>query len=129
VARIIVLDAGPLGLAGKAPGNPDGDRCRAWLQALDAAQVRAVAPEIADYEVRRELLRRGATTGIIRLDRLESVLDDERRPPLPVPRDRCPAVGHDRGLTRPCPDSSNWVRAGNARNTKHETEWSVRQPY
>lgn len=72
MARIVVLDAGPLGLASKAEGKPDADRCVAWIAALDAAGVLIVAPEIADYEVRRELLRTGATAGIVRLDDLES---------------------------------------------------------
>jgi predicted nucleic acid-binding protein len=34
-----------------------------------------VAPEVADYEVRRELLRVGATAGIVRLEDLESSID------------------------------------------------------
>jgi predicted nucleic acid-binding protein len=75
VARIVVLDAGPLGLASQARGKPDADRCRVWIDALEAAGVRVVAPEIADYEVRRELLRAGATAGVRRLDRLIGSLD------------------------------------------------------
>lgn len=74
MARIIVLDSGPLSLASKAPGKPDGDRCRAWLLVLEAIGVQFIAPEIADYEVRRELLRVGATTAIDRLDRLEAIM-------------------------------------------------------
>jgi hypothetical protein len=31
--------------------------CTAWLASLVASRVRIVVPEIADYEVRRELLR------------------------------------------------------------------------
>jgi predicted nucleic acid-binding protein len=75
VARIIVLDAGPLGLASKPRGKPDADTCRVWIRTLDAAGARVVVPEIADYEVRRELIRAGATAGVARLDLLESVLD------------------------------------------------------
>ena len=74
MARIIVLDAGPLGLASKARGKPDADRCRAWILALGVAGARVVAPEIADYEVRRELIRARKTTGLARLDRLEAGL-------------------------------------------------------
>lgn len=74
MGRIIVLDASPLGLAAKAIGKADGDRCRAWIRALDAAGVRVVVPEIADYEVRRELLGVVVPTSIARLDQVESVL-------------------------------------------------------
>jgi hypothetical protein len=42
---------------------------------LSAAGVRIFVPEIADYEVRRELLRLGAVAGIRRLDRVKATLD------------------------------------------------------
>ena len=74
MARIIVLDAGPLGLASKARGKPDADRCRVWILALGVAAARVVVPEIADYEVRRELILARKTTGLARLDRLEAGL-------------------------------------------------------
>lgn len=74
MGRVILLDSGPLNLACKPRGHPEADRCRAWLNAHLAAGVRIFAPEIADYEVRRELLRVGATAGIVRLEALESGL-------------------------------------------------------
>jgi hypothetical protein len=77
MARIIVLDAGPLGLASKPRGKPGVDRCNGWINAIEAAGARIVAPEIADYEVRRELLRVNAKAGIRRLDQFVSVLDYE----------------------------------------------------
>jgi hypothetical protein len=70
VARLVILDSGPLGLASKPAGKPDADACRAWLSALEAAGVPVHIPEIADYEVRRELVRVGATAGLRRLDSL-----------------------------------------------------------
>lgn len=73
----LVLDAGPLGLVSKPQGKSDADRCRAWLWTIAAAGARVVIPEVADYEVRRELTRAGATAGLRRLDRLEAVLDYE----------------------------------------------------
>jgi predicted nucleic acid-binding protein len=40
-----------------------------------AAGVRVFVPEIADYEVRRELIRAGATTGLLRLDKIKAAFD------------------------------------------------------
>ncbi|MEO6811249.1 MAG: nucleic acid-binding protein [Isosphaeraceae bacterium] len=54
----------------KPRGKPEVDQCRAWLRALDRTGARFVIPEVADYEVRRELLRVGATAGLRRLDAL-----------------------------------------------------------
>jgi hypothetical protein len=70
VARYVFLDTGPLGLAGKPRGKPDADRRLDWLLAIEKTGSRVVIPEIADYEVRRELIRAGATAGIKRLDLL-----------------------------------------------------------
>lgn len=66
----LVLDSGPLGLL----SHPDATR--AALEAQDWAQSRLAAgdqifiPEIADYEVRRELLRAKKRLGLARLDEL-----------------------------------------------------------
>jgi predicted nucleic acid-binding protein len=68
------LDSGPLGLVSQSRGTPEALRCRRWVQSLLAARVRVVVPEIADYEVRRELLRVGATAGLARLDVVKSSL-------------------------------------------------------
>jgi predicted nucleic acid-binding protein len=68
VAKLVFLDSGPLGLASKQAGKADADACRTWLGALDAAGLLVLIPEIVDYEVRRELVRAGATAGLLRLD-------------------------------------------------------------
>ncbi len=70
MARLVMLDAGPLGLITTAVGRPKGDRCRAWAVGLEALGTVFMIPEIADYEVRRELLRIGANGSIRRLDAL-----------------------------------------------------------
>lgn len=75
MAWIIVLDAGPVSLASQSRNKPDAARCHAWIRTMDAAGARIVVPEIADYEVRRELIRSGATTGIGRLDQVGSALE------------------------------------------------------
>jgi predicted nucleic acid-binding protein len=81
VARLIFLDSEPLGLASQARGKPKADACRGWLQGLEAAGARILVPEIVDYEVRRELVRVGATAGLRRLDGLLA-----RFPLLPLDR-------------------------------------------
>lgn len=70
MARLILLDASPLGLACRRRGLPPVDRCRAWLDALKATGAHVVIPEIADYEVRRELQRMGSWGSLVRLDAL-----------------------------------------------------------
>ena len=70
MARIIVLDSGPLGDACRRSGHPDGDCLRDWLDQANTNRAIIAIPEIVDYEVRRELLRAGAAGGIRRLDLL-----------------------------------------------------------
>ncbi len=66
--RMIVLDTGTLGLLTHPRAQPTAMACRQWAQALLAAGVRVVVPGIADYELRRELIRAGKTSGLLRLD-------------------------------------------------------------
>jgi hypothetical protein len=75
MARLVILDAGPLGMVASSGVNPTSARCQRWARGLLVAGVRVIVPEIADYEIRRELLRRGATAGITRLDRTAAGLD------------------------------------------------------
>jgi predicted nucleic acid-binding protein len=70
VARLIPLDAGPLGMACYNPGRSVPDRCLAWLNRLEASGAIVIVPAITDYEVRRELIRIGATAQIRNLDNL-----------------------------------------------------------
>ncbi len=44
--------------------------CAEWLQTLVVAGTRVIVPEIADYEVRRELIRANKVRGIGQLDAL-----------------------------------------------------------
>jgi hypothetical protein len=74
MARIIMLDSTPLGLACHRRGHLRGDAGRAWINALRVAGVLVVVPEIADFEVRRELIRAGASAGLTRLDNLTASL-------------------------------------------------------
>src|SRR5271157_479090 len=68
--EFVLLDSGPLGLACRRPRSPLPDHCRQWFQGLILRGVGVVIPEIADYEVRRDLTRIGADTSLRRLDDL-----------------------------------------------------------
>jgi predicted nucleic acid-binding protein len=68
---VVLLDAGPLGMV--AHPRP-AEAILTWLASLLDAGVEVVVPEIADYEVRRELLRAGLKKSIRRLDQLKSTV-------------------------------------------------------
>jgi hypothetical protein len=74
MAWLILLDAGPLGVACNDPLKPQGQKVGAWVQTVLAAGGRIIVPAIADYEVRRELVRIGAVNSVHRLDVLEARL-------------------------------------------------------
>jgi predicted nucleic acid-binding protein len=67
---MIVLDAGPVGIVTNPRESATSLACKAWLWNQLASGVRVVIPEIADYEIRRELLRAGRRKGLARLDKL-----------------------------------------------------------
>lgn len=72
--RLILLDSGPLGLVTNPRNSEETRECAAWLRSTLAAGVRVMVPEIADYEVRRELIRAGRRKGLARLDQLVAQL-------------------------------------------------------
>ena len=67
---LIVLDSGPLGLLSHPTPHGAGHDAQQWARRHIAAGVRFVVPEIADYEVRRELIRARKDLGIARLNEL-----------------------------------------------------------
>jgi predicted nucleic acid-binding protein len=73
--RLVFLDTGPLGLITNPRDTPRAEACRAWAKALVGMGVRLFVPEIADYELRRELLRAGKSAGLRRLDFLKNQLE------------------------------------------------------
>ena len=68
MSKLIILDAGPLGLLTNPKRTAKTIACQKWLQALVAAGHRVLVPEITDYEVRRELLRAKKVKGLGKLD-------------------------------------------------------------
>ena len=75
MSRAVLLDAGPLGLVTNPRRSPKSAACAQWLQATIAGGGRVIVPEIADYEVRRELLRAGKAKGVAKLDALAAALE------------------------------------------------------
>lgn len=69
---IVLLDAGPLGLVTNPRATHESLRCKQWLVDLLSRGAQILVPEIADYEVRRELIRAGRTRGITHLDQLKA---------------------------------------------------------
>lgn len=73
--QVIILDTGPLGLVTNPKLSPESIECARWLQNHINSGSRVIIPEIADYEVRRELLRANKIKGIARLDDLAKFLE------------------------------------------------------
>ncbi|NET56150.1 MAG: type II toxin-antitoxin system VapC family toxin [Symploca sp. SIO2E6] len=73
MSRIVILDTGPLGMVTNPKTSSAICReCKLWLDDLPLKGYEVMLPEIADYEVRRELLRGVKVAGIRRLDQLKA---------------------------------------------------------
>lgn len=67
--QAVFLDSGPLGLITQRPGkNSLVDACQQWANNLSLLSIPILVPEVADYEVRRELIRLGNTNAVARLE-------------------------------------------------------------
>lgn len=72
--RLILLDSGPLGMASNPKAENISLVCQQWLEEMLVRGEQVAIPEIADYEVRRELLRANRLNGLRRLDDLKQTL-------------------------------------------------------
>ena len=108
MSEIVLLDSGPLGHACRRQGIQLADRCRLWINRLFARGVLVFVPEIADYEVRRELTRVGATGSLQRLEELVTIRG-LKYAPITTPQVRQAAVfwadARNRGYPTASPDS------------------------
>ena len=75
MSQVVLLDAGLIGLVTNPKQSTESTACMQWLQGLIISDIRVVVPEIADHEVRRELLRASKTRGLARLDKLVQSLE------------------------------------------------------
>ncbi|WP_446348237.1 nucleic acid-binding protein [Coleofasciculus chthonoplastes] len=74
MSRVVLLDSGPLGMVTNPRATPISLECQLWFDSLESRGYEAMLPEIADYEVRRELLRVGKVASIRRLDQLKAAI-------------------------------------------------------
>lgn len=70
--RHIFLDSSPLGLLSNPARSPEVLAIINWATARLGNGDSFYIPEIIDYEVRRELIRAGKSTGITELNRLQA---------------------------------------------------------
>jgi hypothetical protein len=71
---ILVLDVGPLGVLSNPSEHTEAVRCQTWLHTL-SDNIPVYVSEIADFEVRRELLRTDKVDSLAALDYPISSLD------------------------------------------------------
>jgi predicted nucleic acid-binding protein len=72
MSKLILLDSGPLGIISNPRQSEVITACREWVRKQRAQGSVIIVPEIADYEVRRELLRADKTNGIARLNLIKN---------------------------------------------------------
>ena len=72
MSELLVLDTGVLGMATNPKVAPTTIECHQWIKAQLQQGKYLVIPEIADYELRRELLRANKIRGLARLDALKT---------------------------------------------------------
>jgi predicted nucleic acid-binding protein len=75
MTRHIILDSGPLGMVTNPRASGLTLDCQLWLDRQIQARSIILIPEIADYEVRRELIRAGRLRGVRQLDQLKAALE------------------------------------------------------
>jgi len=76
MSRVIVLDAGPLGLLTGPKKTDETIAAAHWATRARTEGHRLVVPAVADFEVRRELERAGKLEGLARLDTFNTAAPD-----------------------------------------------------
>lgn len=68
MSKLILLDSGPLGIAANTRASETTLAFNRWLYEQIASGITVCVPEVADYEVRRELIRARRTKSLAKLD-------------------------------------------------------------
>lgn len=74
MSHIIVLDSGPLGALANSQATPTSQAAHQWMIDRLAGGDIVVIPDIADYEVRRELVRARLHLSVRQLNTLQNIL-------------------------------------------------------
>lgn len=75
MTRYIILDSGPLSMVTNPKANGLTLECQLWLDQQIRQGTIVFIPEIADYEVRRELIRAKKSKSIQQLNQFQNVLE------------------------------------------------------
>lgn len=86
----VVLDTTPLSLLTQKEGVTEADVCKTWYASLLASGCQFFVPEIADYEMRREMRRKHNAGAVRRLDSFSGAVPG-RYLPLTTPAVRLAA--------------------------------------
>lgn len=73
MSKLVLLDTGVLGLA-TSPKTLVHNEVIAWINRLLKAGHSTLVPEIADYELRRELVRIGSINSVAKLNRMANTM-------------------------------------------------------
>ena len=68
MSRVIVLGSSPLGLGASPIRSPEVERINLWAERKALAGTHLIVPAIADYDVRRELVRLQRTRSLVHLN-------------------------------------------------------------
>lgn len=72
---MLILDTGIVGIiTNPKSSSPEVQNCKQWFKQSLNQGVSFILPEIADYEIRRELLRSNKSQGINRLNELKNIV-------------------------------------------------------
>jgi predicted nucleic acid-binding protein len=71
---VVVLDTGVLGFLTNPSDSAEPIECKQWLDGILSGGAEVRVPEIADYELRRELIRINSAKALARLDELGQAL-------------------------------------------------------
>lgn len=71
---VVFLDTGVLGFLTNPSHSAEPTECKQWLDAILSRGAEVRVPEIADYELRRELIRNNSGKALARLDDLGQAL-------------------------------------------------------